>query len=235
MRNSLCVAITTVVIGVPLSGCAQVNQLNDAERGQGWVLLFDGESLDGWKGYRRADVPDSWRVVDGTLHFAPGGEGGDILTSAQFANFELALEWKISPSGNSGVMIRVSEDQEWPYETGPEMQVLDNSGHRDGRNPLTSAGSNYGLHAPAMDATVAVGEWNRARMVVNGNRVEHWLNDQLVVEYELGSEAWNALVAGTKFEEMPGYGRNSRGHIALQDHGDPVWYRNIKIRELGAS
>lgn len=229
------VLVAIMALGVPLAGCTQVNQITDREKDDGWILLFDGKTLENWKGYQQAEVPDSWKVVDGTLHFAPDGERGDVLTTAQFENFELSLEWRISENGNSGIMFGVSEDHDRPYETGPEMQVLDNDGHADGKNPLTSAGSNYALHAPLVDATRPVGSWNQARIIVDRGAVEHWLNEQRVVVYQLGSDEWNALVAGTKFAEMPGYGLNRRGHIALQDHGDPVWYRNIKIKNLGTS
>jgi hypothetical protein len=211
---------------------AAPNQLTEADRAAGWRLLFDGESLAGWRGYRREDVPASWKAVDGTLAFSPGTDGGDLITTEEFGNFEFALEWKISPGGNSGIMFRVTEEHNWPWESGAEVQVLDNIGHVDGKNPLTSAGANYALHAPARDVTRPVGEWNEVRLVVDGSHVEHWLNGTKVVEYELWSDEWKALVAGSKFNEMPRYGLATEGHLCLQDHDDPVWYRNIKIRPL---
>lgn len=200
----------------------------------GWRVLFDGSDLSAWRGYKRQDVPPAWRIENGTLTFAPAGDGngGDLITRDQYGDFELTLEWKISPGGNSGIMYRVTEAADRTYETGPEMQVLDNSMHQDGKNPLTSAGSDYALYAPARDVTRPVGEWNAVRILVRGNHVEHWLNGEKVVEYELGSPDWEAKVKASKFAEWPGYGRASRGHIALQDHGDRVWYRNVKIRAL---
>ncbi len=206
--------------------------LTPEEAAAGWRLLFDG-TLDGWRGYRRDDVPAGWSVQDGTLAFDPGrdGGGGDLITVDQFADFELAFEWKIGPGGNSGLFFRLTEEERAPYWTGPEMQVLDNAGHADGRNPETSAGANYGLHAPSRDTTKPAGEWNQARVVAHGTRVEHWLNGERVVAYELWTEEWRALVAATKFAEWPGYGMAESGHIGLQDHGDPVWYRNIKLVE----
>ena len=206
------------------------NTLTPAEQKAGWQLLFDGKSLDRWKGYGTPQVPGGWRVVDGTLTRAGGG--GDIVTKEQFSNFELALEWRISPGGNSGIMFRVLEGQEAPYYTGPEMQILDNARHADGKVAETSAGSNYALHAPIRDVTRPVGSWNAARLLVNGNHVEHWLNDVKVVEYQLGSADWLARVKPSKFNDWPGYGRASRGHIVLQDHGDVVAFRNLKIRVL---
>lgn len=160
------------------------------------------------------------------------GSGGDIITDRQFSDFELSLEWRVEEGGNSGVFYRAAEGEEWIYHSAPEMQVLDDAGHVDGGDPLTSAGANYGLHPAARGVVRPAGEWNQARVVVEGNHVEHWLNEVRVVEYELGSEDWEARVADSKFVEWPAYGRAPRGHIGLQDHGDPVWYRNVKIREI---
>jgi hypothetical protein len=142
------------------------------------------------------------------------------------------LEWKVGPAGNSGIMFRVTGDAKLPYETGPEMQVLDNAGHKDGAAPVTAAGSNYALHAPVRDVTRPVGEWNAVRLVVRGAHVEHWLNGVKLLEYELWSPDWEARVKASKFATMPGYGRAKRGHLVLQDHNDPVWYRNIRVRPL---
>ncbi|MDH3222839.1 MAG: DUF1080 domain-containing protein [Gemmatimonadota bacterium] len=208
-----------------------LTRLTPAEAAEGWRLL--STSLEGWRGYMREDVPGGWTAENGVLTFSPGGEGGDLITRDQFESFELALEWKIEPGGNSGIFYRVVEEGRYAYWTGPEMQILDNARHPDGRSPLTSAGANYGLHAPPGDFTRPVGEWNEARIVVRGSDVEHWLNGQRVVSYTLGSPEWEALVAGSKFTEWPGYGQADRGHLGLQDHGDPVWFRNIRVRALG--
>ncbi len=214
------------------------NVLTDAEKAEGWRLLFDGRTTAGWRGFKRDGIPagpdgePGWKVIDGCL--VRTGPGGDIITTEQFGNFELKIEWRISAAGNSGIFYRVGEDGElrWVWETGPEYQVLDNSEHADGRSALTSAASNYALYAPSRDATQPVGLFNEARIVVDGGRVEHWLNGEKVVEYEIGSDEWKRRVAGSKFASMPHYSTRDVGHIALQDHGDRVWYRNIKIREL---
>jgi hypothetical protein len=161
--------------------------------------------------------------------------GGDIITTRQYGDFELQLEWKISPGGNSGIMYRVTEDAEATYETGPEMQVLDDARHADGGSPLTSAGSCFGLYPAPRGVVKPAGEWNAARILVRGSHVEHWLNGVKLLEYELGSEDWAARVAGSKFGQWPGYGKAARGYIALQDHGDEVAYRNIKLRELAGA
>ena len=201
-----------------------------ADQDTTWRSLFDGATTTGWRGYQLEDMPEGWQVVDGALtRVAPAG---DIVTEDTFANFELALEWQISPGGNSGIFIRAGEAPERIYESAPEMQVLDDAAHADGRTPLTSAGANYGLY-PAPDGVVRpAGEWNEVGILVDGAHVEHWLNGTKVVEYELWSPDWEARVADSKFSEWPGYGRETRGHIGLQDHGDLVAYRNIRIREL---
>lgn len=207
---------------------APVNHLTDAERAAGWRLLFDGRTTAGWRGFRRDSMPAGWQVVDGALTRV--AQGGDIITVDQFENFELALEWKVAPRGNSGVFYRATEATDVIYQNAAEMQVLDDAGHRDGQSQLTAAGSNYGLHAVPPGIAKPAGEWNHARIVANGAHVEHWLNGVKVVEYQLWSPEWEALVKGSKFAEWPPYGRAKRGHIGLQDHGDWVVYRNIKIR-----
>jgi len=204
--------------------------LTAAEREAGWRPLFDGRSLAGWRGYRSAGAPAGWRAVDGTL--VREGPGGDIITTEQFGNFELALEWKVAPGGNSGIFYRVTENAEHTYETGPEMQVLDDAQHRDGGSRLTSAGALYGLYPAPAGVVKPAGEWNAARIVVDSARVEHWLNGVKTADAEIGSADWNQRVANSKFREWPGFAKASRGHIALQDHGDWVAYRNIRIREL---
>lgn len=201
------------------------------EIAEGFRSLFDGTSSAGWRGFRSETFPESgWDVVDGELRHTRGG--GDIMTVEQFANFELRLEWKISPGGNSGIFYRVTGEGEATYETGPEMQVLDDGLHHDGLTRLTAAGANYGLHPSPEGVVKPAGEWNAVRIVVDGAHVQHWLNGTRVVDYELWSDEWEALVAATKFADWPGYGRAAAGHIALQDHGDVVAYRSIRIKEL---
>ncbi|MBU0640306.1 MAG: DUF1080 domain-containing protein [Planctomycetes bacterium] len=204
------------------------NFLTDEERAAGWELLFDGKTTTGWIGYGSDRVPDSWRVIDGCIVLT--GSGGDIVTTEQFDNFELKLDWRICAGGNSGIFYHVGDGDDYVWRTGPEMQVLDNAEHADGRNPLTSAGSAYALYAPPRDPTRPVGFFNEARMLVNGDHVEFWLNGVKTAEYEQYSDEWEKRVAASKFAQMPKYGRLKTGRIALQDHGDRVWFRNIKIR-----
>ena len=201
-------------------------------RTQGWQPLLQDTSASAWRGFKSQTLPAGWQVVDGALtRVAPGG---DIITREQYQNFELELEWKVAPGGNSGVFFHVVEDSATQYiwQTGPEMQVLDNERHADGKIPETSAASNFALHAPTRNVTLPAGQWNRARVVVNGSHVEHWLNGEKVVEYELLSDDWKRRVQNSKFKQMPHYGLARSGHIALQDHGDWVAFRNIRIRRL---
>ena len=207
---------------------AQGPSLTSEEKAAGWKLLFDGKSLSGWRGYKTETPPTGWRAENGVL--IRDGAGGDLMTVEQYGDFEFRFEWKVTPNGNSGVIYRIATTEEYPWHTGPEYQILHNQGHRDGKDPITSAGANYAVNPPPKDVTKAVGEWNEGRIVARGNHVEHWLNGVKVVEYEIGSADWEARVKASKFAKMANYGRVKRGYIALQDHGDVVSYRNLKIR-----
>jgi hypothetical protein len=224
-------ALPLMALAVPLRAQEPApNTLTAAERSAGWKLLFDGTSTKGWRGFRMTTMPSGWQAVAGNLTRVSAA--ADIITDDQYASFELAIDWQISPKGNSGIMYRVTEADSDSYETGPEMQVLDDAGHHDGLSRLTAAGSVYGLY-PAPEGVVRpAGQWNQARIVVKGDSVQHWLNGVLVAEYVLGSPDWAARVAKSKFAQWPGYGKAKKGYIALQDHGDWVAYRNIKIRVL---
>lgn len=228
------VAVGTVlalIAGVSLmSAQSATNTLTSAEKAEGWQLLFDGTSLHGWRAFKSPTPPAGWKAVNGELVRQDGG--GDLMTVDQFGDFELRLEWKLSKDGNSGIMFRVTDQGAQTYETGPEFQILDNAGHKDGKQPMTSAGSNYAMHAPARDVTKPIGEWNDVRLIVRGAHVEHWMNGVKLLEYELWSEDWDKRMKASKFAKMPGYGRAKRGHLVLQDHGNLVWYRNIRIKAL---
>ncbi len=228
--RSLLMGVVLLFLPIPLAA-QEHNKLTGAEREAGWQLLFDGNSLQGWRGYNSEFMPTGWSAENDML--IRTGPGGDIITEEQFGDFELHFEWLVGPGGNSGVLFRAVEGQEEVYHGAPEMQVLDDAGHPDGRSPLTSAGSNYGLHGVPRNIVRPAGQWNTSRIVVVNKQVEHWLNGAKVVEYELGSADWAQRVANSKFAQWPAYGRASRGHIGIQDHGDRVSFRNFKIREIG--
>jgi hypothetical protein len=200
------------------------------ESKDGFVSLFDGHSTSGWRGFRMDTVPTGWQVIDGNL--VRVASGADLISRKQYTNFELRLEWNISEGGNSGIMYRVTEAAEQSYETGPEMQVLDDARHPDGKNRLTSAGACYGMYPSPAGIVLPPGQWNKVRIIVKGNHVEHWLNGTRVVEYELKSPDWVTRLNASKFKQWPGYGLAPTGYLALQDHGDRVMYRNIRIKVL---
>ncbi|MEO7297693.1 MAG: DUF1080 domain-containing protein [Verrucomicrobiota bacterium] len=203
------------------------------ESKQGRLALFDGKLADAFRGYKQDSFPEkSWVIENGALKTIPGSEAVDLVTKEKFENFDLELDWKISPGGNSGIIYHVAEDLPQSYHTGPEMQVLDDSKHKDGGNPKTSAGALYAMIAPQNKVLKPVGEWNHARLLVQGHHVEHWLNGRKIVSYELGSPELEKLIGSSKFKDMPRFAKEKTGHIALQHHHDEVWYRNISIRKL---
>lgn len=199
-----------------------------------WKVLFNGTSTEAFRQFKQDAFPKrGWEVVDGTLHVKAGGGAGDLVTKEQFGDFALEFEWKVAPGANSGVMYRVSEDLKEPWQTGPEYQVLDDSRHGDGRNPKTSASALYALVAAnSKKALKPVGEWNKARIVVRGWAVEHWLNGKKVVSIDLASPAARELITQSKFKDYPKFAREPVGHLCFQDHGDDAWYRNIRVRRL---
>lgn len=206
------------------------NTLTLEEEAAGFRLLFDGNSAHGWRGFAKKEFPaQGWVVRDGALHVVAGGGGGDLVTNEEFGDFELRFEWRVAAGANSGVMYRVGETLSTPWQTGPEYQVLDDAKHADGRDPRTAAAALYAL-APAQGKALApVGEWNEGRIVVRGWRVEHWLNGTKVVELDLASESARAAIAASKFSTMPHFATLERGRIALQDHGDDVSFRSLRI------
>ncbi|MCP4764904.1 MAG: DUF1080 domain-containing protein, partial [Gammaproteobacteria bacterium] len=219
------------------------------QRAAAWRDLFDGETLAGWRNYGGKEREVSkWRVIDGALVLeqngifpmwdliksaAFGGPAGDLIYYREpFQNFELSLEWKISPGGNSGIFYLVNgESENVPWRTGIEMQILDNELHSDGKIITHRAGDLYDLIAATPNTANPVGEWNKVRIRIKDNHIEHWLNGVKVVSIERASKEWDALVAASKFSDMPDFGKFAKGYIVLQDHGDPVSYRNIRIRE----
>ncbi len=219
------------------TGASSANVLSEAERDAGWRLLFDGQTLAGWRGYKGQAAAASWKIVGGSLGSKPAaGEAlGHLISNEQFGDFELRFDWKMVAGGNSGVMYRVTEAQQNPWDSGPEYQVLDNTKHPDGHNPLSSASACYAVYPPAKDASKPVGEWNEGRIVATGNRVEHWLNGEKVVQYEVGTPDFSAHLKTSRYWATPEWGRAARGHLCLQDYGSALEYRNIKVRVIDAT
>lgn len=220
-----------------LLGCMYTHNNNE-----GWQSLFDGHSLSGWHKYGGDMVGKSWKVESGVLFLDAGQkngwqtkDGGDIVTDKEFENFHLRLEWKISQNGNSGILFYVHEDTsiyKAPYESGLEMQILDNDGHPDGKIHKHRTGDLYDLIPCSRETVNAVGEWNQVEIICDRGLMTFMLNGTKVVETTLWNEAWETMVAESKFSKWPGFGSYKKGRICLQDHGDKVWFRNIEIRKL---
>lgn len=230
-----------------------VNALSEAEVAEGWELMFDGAEIKNWRNYGTETIGGAWKVDDSSLHLDASNKedwqvqgGGDILfvnnegVAREFTDFHFKVDWRIAEKGNSGIMYLVHEEPEtypYPWMTGLEMQVLDNGtdsteGHPDASIHKHRAGDLYDINACAEEVVHLAGEWNTAEVIVKDGHLQHILNGTVVVDRQLFDEQWTADVAASKFHEFPGYGTFQTGGIALQDHGDNVWYRNIKIKSL---
>ena len=222
-----------------------LNTLTQAEADDGWVLLFDGETSEGWRGFKKESFPAAWNIEDdGTLHIQGSGrgeagakDGGDIVYDKIFSNFHLIVQWKVDSAANSGILYRGTEEFDYIWKTGPEMQVLDNDNHPDaklGKNGNRQSGSLYDLIPADPQNFRGYGEWNTSEVLAKGKNIQHIMNGDTVVQYTIGSERMAALIANSKWPgENPNWANiPMEGFIALQDHGDDVWYRNIKIKEL---
>ncbi len=203
---------------------------------KGWTSLFDGKTLKGWHIYGHRPMNDSWTVQDGTIFFDKSKKAlGDLLTDKEYENFHLKYDWKISPKGNSGLIFWVQEDTlkyKQTYHTGPEMQVLDNDGHSDGKIYKHRAGNLYDLIAGKEGAVKPVGEWNTAEIISNRGKLEFIMNGVSLLTTNYGDDNWRTMIAGSKFKQWPDFGTVFKGHIALQNHDCDVWYKNIEIKKL---
>jgi hypothetical protein len=220
------VAVTVLVAGAHV-------QATQAPAGGGseWKTLFDGKDLSQWRGYKSDTVPDGWKVVDGTL--AKTTSVSDLISRDEFGDFELSIEWKISPAGNAGIFYRGTEDEDHIYWTGPEYQLLDDAKAEDNKSRLTCAGAAYDLYPSPPGHVKPAGQWNATRIIAKGAHVEHWLNGTKLLQYELWSPDWEAKVKASKFGVHPKYGRATKGHFGLQgDHDGQLAFRNIKVREI---
>jgi opacity protein-like surface antigen len=233
MKRLLLSALLTLLCATPLlANDAPVNELGEKEKAEGWKLLFDGDDASPWwRGYKKDGLPEVWKVENDTLVLK--GKGGDIITKEQYESFEFALDWKIAVGGNSGIMFKVKETDGPPWATGPEVQIQDNV---KGHDPQ-KAGWLYQFYAAELDATKPAGEWNhfvlRCQKTATGTyHCTHWMNGVPYVDYEIGSADWNERFAKSKFKDKAGFAKADAGHICLQDHGNEVAFRNIKIRVL---
>ncbi len=212
-----------------------LNTLTPEEITDGWKLLFDGKTTTGWRGFKQDSAGDNWKVINGILvGLGKGGDlAGDIITTQQFEDFELSIEWAISKGGNSGIFFHVLEgDYPTVYATGPEYQLIDDAGYPDKLEEWQKTGANYAMHNASNKKLMPVGEFNTTKIKVKDGHVEHWLNDTKIVEYQLWTEEWKELVQKGKWKDYPDYGLARKGFIGLQDHGSEVKFRNIKIRDL---
>jgi hypothetical protein len=227
----------TATISAPMN-----NTLTEEEKKEGWELLFDGTTTKGWHRYGNTPVGAGWKVADGNLFLDAANkkdwqvrDGGDILTDNEYDNFDLKLDWKIDTSGNSGIIFYIFEDSvkyQWPWYTGMEMQVLDNNGHPDAKIIKHRAGDLYDLISSSKETVKPALEWNMAEIKCLNGKLDLFLNGENVVSTTLWDDNWKKLIAGSKFKSMPDFGTYKKGKIGLQDHGNTVWYRNIKIRKL---
>jgi hypothetical protein len=209
---------------------------------KGWISLFDGKTTKGWHSYGKTTVGQAWKVADGVLYLDASNKadwqskgGGDLVSEGEFENFHLKYEWKISKNGNSGLIFWIQDDPakyKYVWYTGPEMQILDNDGHADGKINKHRAGNLYDLIAGKEGVVKPVGEWNQAEIISNKGKLDLILNGVTVVSTTYGDDNWNQLIAGSKFKSMPDFAKSAKGHIALQDHGNDVWFRNIMIKKL---
>lgn len=207
------------------SSLAAPNTLSDAEKADGWALLFNGTDMSSFRNYKKEDVSDKWVVKDGEITLTGKG-GGDIVTKDQYGAFEIMFDYKISPGGNSGFMYHVTETEDTPWRTGPEVQIQDNV---DGHDPQ-KAGWLYQLYPSEVDATNPAGEWNTLHVIITPEKCEHFMNGTKYCEYVKGSAEWDAKVAASKFSKFENFGKPTSGHVNFQDHGNVVSFRNMKIK-----
>ncbi|SEM96835.1 protein of unknown function [Sphingomonas gellani] len=233
-------AIVFMASSMPVQAKERDNVLTAQERAQGWRLLFNGRDLSGWRSFDGTPPAQTWTVRNGTLALTKTDgqmSGTDLVTSDTFGAFELTLDWKVERGGNSGILYLARRMPDAPllYQTGLEMQVLDDEGHADGRIPTHRAGSLYDMTVPPSGASHPAGSWNHARLLVESGRIRQWLNGTLTADVSYADDAWRKRIAASKFAKMPLFGTFSSGVIGLQDHGEPVAFRNIKLRRIAAS
>lgn len=237
MKQKLMLVMSTaLLICCTASKIAGQNNLSKEEKEQGYKLLFDGTTMNGWRAYQNKSAA-SWSVDNGTLHCKGsdanyGAITADLMTKDQYQNFDLSVDYKISPKGNSGILYLVNEDSAYSFLSGPEYQIVDDKNFPEKLEPWQMTAANYAMNAALEAQPRPAGEWNHARIVKKGNHVEHWLNGKKVVEYELHSDAWNKNKMAEKWRDVASYGASDKGYITFQNHGSEAWFKNIKIKEL---
>jgi hypothetical protein len=248
MKKTMC-SISALLLLISACGTSTTNEEGNMSDEQNvavmeeedeWINLFNGENLEGWTSYGESTVGEAWKVEDGVIHFDAaakknnGVAGGDLVTKESFEDFHLKLEWKISKNGNSGIMFYVVDNGEFdaPYHTGPEYQLLDNEGHPDGKITTHRTADLYDLIESSEEPVKPVGEWNLTEIISENGKLEFYLNGVQTVSTTMWDKEWEEMVANSKFKDMPAFGKHQEGKIALQDHGDEIWFRNIMIKKL---
>ena len=245
MNRKVSIVIITIVFAIPMLATNTYAQnvmkaeITHETMESEWIILFDGSNYDNWRGYLDEDMYAEWVIQDGAMFFTPGTKGGkNIISKEKYTNFILSLEWKISEGGNSGIFWGVYEDEKFPepYQTGPEVQVLDNDRHPDSflANGNRKAGGIYDMVVYPPEFVNPAGEWNLCVLKINhhANEGKVTMNGKETISFPIHGSEWDAMVTNSKFKDWEGFGKNQTGHIGLQDHGDKVWYRHIKIQEL---
>ena len=229
----------SVIIFLFIISCSEtkktMNANSDTSQNAGYQELFDGKTMNGWRTYQNKPA-DSWMVKYGTLYCKGSTDKAerraDLITTKQFENFDLSIDWKIAPKGNSGIIYMSTEEFPTSYLSGPEYQIIDDENFPEKLEDWQKTGANYAMHPAPTAHPNPIGEWNNTRIVVNKGHVEHWLNGEKIVDYNLWTNEWKEKKATGKWKDAPGYGMSKKGHIVLQDHGSEAWFKNIKIKEL---
>jgi hypothetical protein len=229
----LIIALAVTVMSFNYDRKQKDNTLSKKEKKQGWILLFDGATTSGWRNYKNREA-DGWAVTNGELYCKETGvtKRADLITVNKYENYELLIDWKISPKHNSGIIYMVTEDNAASYESGPEYQLIDDTGYPSKLTDKQLSGGNYDMHAPTAKVVKPAGEYNHTKIVINKGHVEHWLNGTKVVDYDLWTSEWEQLKAQSKWKDVKPYGMSKEGHIALQDHGGGVAFKNIKLKPI---
>lgn len=230
IKNKTLAAITLLSV-MSVSVFADDNQLTAQEKADGWQLLFNGTDMSQWRSFKQPTVNEKWQIEDGAITLTAGG-GGDLISKKTYKNFELTLDWKIAEAGNSGILILADEKGKYIYSHAPEIQILDNERHPDNKLDTHLSGSLYDLIASPVASHKKAGQWNSTKIRLENSALTLWQNEVQTAQVTIGSAEWKRLIAQSKFASWPGFAAAKEGHLGLQDHGDKVWFKNIKIKEL---